>query len=251
MWRTFVQNLFNHPQKHLRTSPVRYMFPLFLGLAALLGASALSSVSYSYIRIEPSQSTLVTGDRFSITVYANAHVPVNAVIVTLAFPADVVEIEGVDTGDSVITLWTEQPYIKNNRVYLQGGTYKRGFIGEHKIATIKAIAKKTGPAEFSVSELSLLAGDGKGTPVLTGKPDGSKVALTVNDPLQKPSTIAADASVLIVTDINNDGKVTLSDINSFVVAWQTQTSVYDFNSDGKMTFQDFGIILSDSFFGVR
>lgn len=227
------------------------MFPLFLGLAALLGASTLSSVSYSYIRIEPSQSTLVTGDRFTITVYANAHVPVNAVIVSLAFPSDVVEIEGVDTGDSVITLWTEQPYVKSNRVYLQGGTYKRGFIGEHKVATIKAIAKKTGPAEFSVSELSLLAGDGKGTPVLTGKPDGSKASLTVTDPLQQPTAITAEATVVIATDINNDGMVTLSDINSFVVAWQTKGGVYDFNNDGKMTFQDFGIILSDSFFGAK
>jgi uncharacterized protein (DUF2141 family) len=53
--------------------------------------------------------------------------------------------------------------------------------------------------------------------------------------------------VEVVTDIDGNGKVDDSDINSFMNAWKTQRSIFDFNGDGKMTFRDFAIILSDSF----
>jgi hypothetical protein len=54
--------------------------------------------------------------------------------------------------------------------------------------------------------------------------------------------------VYIVTDIDGDGTVSLSDVARFLSAWRVKDAVYDFNGDGQMTFRDFGIILSDSFF---
>jgi hypothetical protein len=234
---------------------VRYMFPFVLGLAAVLSASALNSVSYSYIRIAPSTTTLASGDRFSVGIYVNAHVPVNAVDISLSFSETAVEIIGIDKGESVITLWTEDPSAKDGVITLRGGTFQRGFRGEHLIATVNMKAKQTGQAEFSIANLSLLAGDGKGTPVLTGQPQQSKANIVVLAPGasddEEVSNISADIALHIVTDIDGDGRVSLKDISAFLGAWHGRTAVYDFNNDGKMTFRDFAIILAESFFGPK
>jgi hypothetical protein len=234
-----------------RVGPVRYMFPFVLGFTTILAASALNSVSYSYVRVAPSATTLTAGDRFSVDIYAYAHEPVNAVDITLAFQPDAVEIQGVDTGRSVITLWTEDPSVSGGTVVLRGGTYKRGFRGEHLIGTVTATAKKSGQAEFFINNLTMLAGDGKGTPVLTGTPEQSKARIIV---LASDGTgdnnLKAEISVAVMTDIDGDGLVALSDVSTFLTAWHRRSRIYDFNSDGKMTFRDFAIILSDSFLGT-
>lgn len=229
---------------------VRLMFPFFVGFVAFFGATALNSVSYSYIKIHPSTTTLTAGERFSIDIYAVAHVPVNAVDISLSFSEAAIEVIGVDTGQSVITLWTEEPTIKSGVVTFRGGTFQRGFRGEHLIATVNAKAKKSGEAEFLISNLTLLAGDGRGTPVTTGTPEQSTARVTVSAGTEEsPANIKADIALHIVTDTDGDGKVTLSDVAMFLAAWHQRSTVYDFNNDGKMTFKDFAIILSDSFFG--
>lgn len=236
-----------HPR---RLGPVRYMFPFALGFVALLTASALNSVSYSYVRVEPSQSTLVTNDEFSIDIYAYAQVPVNAVDISLKFSEAAVEILSIDVGRSVITLWTELPSASGGTITMRGGTYQRGFRGEHLIATVKARAKQSGRAEFSVTNPNLLAGDGSGTPVLTGTPEQSRANVLVVEVGEDPTNFSADIALHIITDIDGDGKVTLRDISAFLAAWHSRSVVYDFNNDGKMTIHDFAIILAHSFFGV-
>lgn len=248
-WLSAVWRFFYHRPA---AGPVRYMFPFVLGLAAVLSASALNSVSYSYIRIAPSTTTLASGDLFSVGIYVNAHVPVNAVDISLSFSEQAVEILGIDRGESVITLWTEDPVAKGGVVTLRGGTFQRGFRGEHLIATVNMKAKQAGQAEFSIGNLSLLAGDGKGTPVLTGKPEQSKaniIVLEAGSEGEEAANISADIAMHIVTDIDGDGRVSLKDISAFLGAWHGRTAVYDFNNDGRMTFRDFAIILAESFFG--
>jgi len=246
-YQTIVRRF--HPQAQQRS--VRLMFPFILGLSSILAASALNSVSYSYIKVVPSETSLVAGERFSVDVYAFAHVPVNAVDVTISFSSDAVEVVGVDTGRSVITLWTEEPAARGNRIVMRGGTYQRGFRGEHLIGTITAIAKKSGESEFLVNDLTLLAGDGRGTPVLTGALDQSRARVIVADTAGAPGNLKASVAVTVVTDIDGDGKVSLGDVSAFLAAWHGRSAVYDFNSDGKMTFRDFAIILADSFFGTQ
>jgi hypothetical protein len=184
--------------------------------AALLAASAIVSENKSFVHLESSAKSVRAGEQFSIDVYVTAHVPVNAVDLTLDFPKEQISIVGIDKGQSVITLWTEEPSVKGNSVVMRGGTFRKGFIGNHLIATINARATQTGVAEFSV---------------------GTESAVGVK----------GDVAILLVTDIDGDGVVSLVDISRFMGAWSTGGTVYDFNGDGAMTFRDFGIILSDSF----
>lgn len=231
-----------------RIGTVRFMFPAFISVLTILGAAVITATDVSYIRLETPQTTVQAGSRFSIDVYAYAHVPVNAVDITLQFDSSAVEVLGVDRGQSVLTIWTQDPIIENGKVILRGGTFKKGFIREHKIATITLKAKQTGQSQFSAAKVSLLAGDGAGTPVSVAESTDSAINLYVYDDNTTPESIGVNVEVSIVTDIDGDGDVTLKDISVFMSAWADKNKIFDFNGDGKMTFKDFSIILANFFF---
>lgn len=227
---------------------VRTMFSFsVMSIALLLGATALTSNDASYIRLKSSVDTVKSGEKFTVDIYAYANVPVNAVNVTLEFDNARVKAEGVDRGQSVLTLWTEDPVIENNKVILSGGTFRKGFIGEHKIASVRFSALETGQEDISVTNVTLLAGDGKGTSVKTVSGTDSTASVFVYDASADPSKIDATVKLELTTDIDGDGVVNLVDVSSFMGAWVTNKFIYDFNGDGKMTFTDFSIILADVF----
>jgi len=229
------------------TSTVKYMFPAVLGAAALLSALVLNSTNSSFISLETNVQAVEVGALFEVEVLANAHTPVNAVDITIDFPSDKLEVFSVDRGQSVLTIWTEDPVVKKSSVTLSGGTFRKGFIGEHELVTINFRALKTGTYDVRVSQATLIAGDGAGTNVPVAAPPASTLALFNYD----DGTSAEDIKIAInrgmVTDVNNDGKVTLQDISAFMGAWSSRTQMFDFNQDGQMTFKDFSIILADFF----
>ncbi len=236
------------PTLNLRNSKtVRYAFSFLFVFAAIASIAAVSSSKGSYIKIVPSTDVVEVGTQFNLMVYVYADAPVNALDISVMYPEASIEVLGIDKGDSVVTLWTEEPFVNNGAVILRGGTYKRGFVGEHKIATINVKAKAAGSAQFVAGEVRLLAGDGKGTNV---KADVTRATITTNAyeaGTTPPSSFAGSATVILVTDIDGDGKVTLRDISSFMANWATKAQKYDFNNDGAMTFKDFSIILADFF----
>jgi hypothetical protein len=222
----------------------------FMSIALLLGAAIISGTDVSYVKLQTDNTMIQSGDRFTLEVYAYAHVPVNAVDVTLRFDEAAVDVLGVDRGESVLTIWTEDPIIEQDKVILRGGTFRKGFVGEHKIATIELEAKQSGQSEFIAANVVLLAGDGKGTPVKIAESNTSTLDLYVYDENTDPENIEVSVALSIITDIDGDGKVSLKDIRSFIGAWGTQSKVYDFNNDGKMSFKDFSIILADAMTGA-
>lgn len=246
--RTIFKNL--NPLKK-RGATVRYMFSFsaLAVVAAFLAAQVIDSKSVSYVRLESSAEIVEAGDIFTIHIYANAHTAVNAVDVTLRFDGDAVEVKQVDRGQSVLTIWTEDPVVEKNQVILRGGTFRRGFIGEHKLASVDLLAKETGQSSFSVSDVVLLAGDGEGSLVTVKETTESAVNLYIYDENTSPESLGVDVKIKIVTDIDGDGKVTLSDVSMFLAAWASRDTIFDFNGDNRMTFKDFSIILADVFFG--
>lgn len=243
-WRSVTARF--KTSKQTSATTVRYMFPVFLGFALFLGANSISTQS-SYIRLETDATVIRADERFHLDVLANAHEPVNAVDITLRFDSASVEVISVDRGQSVLTIWTEEPKVTNNTVTLRGGTFRRGFLGEHKIATIVLRAKQTGQSDLSTASATLLAGDGSGTPVRVSEVADSKISLFIYDENTSPSDIGANVQVALATDIDGDGKVTLRDISAFMAAWSNRSIIYDFDGDGRMTFRDFSIILASFF----
>jgi hypothetical protein len=248
--RSVILN-FLWPYRRNQSRTIRYAFPMLAIVAALLGASAVSTSQQSSVRLEAVPSTVEAGKPFSVQVFVSAHVPVNAVTINVNVPSNV-KVTGIDTGESVITLWTRDPYVEGRTVVLSGGTFRKGFVGEHLIATINAEATASGIGEFTVRDVMLLAGDGSGTKVTVDKAAGGAKLYIANadGSFATPQDVAVDGAtaVIVVTDIDGDGDVSLTDVSRFMSAWSSNTLVYDFNSDGRMTFRDFGIILSDVFF---
>jgi hypothetical protein len=243
-FKNFLKKLFFRPTA--TGSTVRYMFPLVLGFMAVLSAALIGSEE-SYIRLEPSATTVLQGERFSIDIYASAHVPVNALDIKIDFSPDKVDVISVDKAQSVITIWTQEPLVENGMITLGGGTFRRGFVGEHLVATIKAEAKFTGETEFLITDANLLAGDGSGTPVaVSGTGADSRTSFYIYDQNSDPAEISARLGININADIDGDGTVSLKDISAFMAAWHSKSKTHDFNRDGKMNFIDFSIILAQS-----
>ncbi|MFN3692823.1 MAG: hypothetical protein ACK4SL_01830 [Candidatus Paceibacteria bacterium] len=223
---------------------VRYMFSLAFLLVLVVSVASVVGSSKSTIVLETKQKQHLTNETFAIDVYAVANTPVNAVSLSIAYPEDKIEILGIDRGESVITLWTSDPRVENGAVILEGGTYRKGFVGKHLIATINAKARATGEVVITTKEANLLAGDGRGTKIdaKVGEDSVARVQIAESN-----GTLEGEAVVLLVSDVNADGKVTLEDISIFMVEWFKQNNRYDFNNDGLMTFKDFSILLANYF----
>lgn len=236
------------PTFGLRNSPtVKYAFSVAVILAAIFGMAGVGTSNTSYIKLSSNQSAVEQGSVFSVDIYVIANTPVNAVDLSLSFPEKQIEILGIDRGESVITLWTRDPYVEKGVIYLEGGTFKKGFIGEHKIATLKVKALLTGEAKFVTNEVKLLAGDGKGTVVPADTRNGQVVTSVYEVGSQPTVTVRGTGSIIVITDIDGDGGVTLKDISAFMANWSSGERVFDFNNDGMLTFKDFSIILADFF----
>lgn len=225
--------------------PVRYMFPFAAAFAVLLGASAITSVDSSYVSLFSNVSTVEVDQRISLDILAYAHTPVNAVDVTLHFDADVFEVAEVNRGNSVISLWTTDPIISEDTIIFRGGTFRNGFLAEHNIATVEFIAIGTGRAKFTTSDVTFIAGDGEGTVVKTTDGLTSEASVFAFDDSVDPEVLAEEIGSALTTDLNDDDKISLSDVSIFMSAWAGRTRVYDFNGDNKMTFTDFSILLAE------
>jgi hypothetical protein len=226
------------------TKTVHYAFSFFVLAVLITSIASVIGTEKAAIILETSKTNVATDDVFMVRVYAVATTPVNAISLAIEVPTNMVEVLGIDRGESVITLWTADPRYENGFVYLEGGTYRKGFVGKHLIATINVKAKQSGLANILTNNASLLAGDGRGTEVTTTLDERSESRVKISTAAE---ITAVDATIVIVSDIDGDGKVTLRDIQSFMTAWFSRSTRYDFNNDGEMSFKDFSILLAKFF----
>lgn len=244
----FLRTAAYHVQTVLRPTHARTIarsFSLTFIAVSALAAAALLQDDASYIRIETDAAIVSAEEQFTMSVYVGAHTSVNAVDVAIAFPSERVEVLGIDTGESVISIWTEEPFVEGDKIILRGGTFRRGFLGEHLIARVNMRALESGSANFNVDDITLLAGDGSGSNVQVGDDGVDALSVIVAN---ADGNLSGIVEVQIKTDIDGNGDVSLKDVESFMIAWRSRSQLYDFNGDNKMTFKDFAIILSDSFF---
>ena len=246
MWDALWKLLLPEYYKSRGVRTVKLAFPLIVITAVVAGIANVLSGNASFVTIETESPNVQQGEEFFIHVSVTAHVPINAVDLVIDYPENKIVIDSIDTGTSVITLWTEEPHVEDGTVHLRGGTFRKGFIGEHTIARIKAHATESGEARISVRDTEFIAGDGLGTEIEaeeSSEKNIAKVYVSGEDGL-----ISGEVEITFVTDIDGDGKIDLQDISAFMAAWFTKDKVYDFNGDGRMTLKDFSIILADSFF---
>ncbi len=227
---------------------VKFLFTSTLSIAMLVGTVIFGSENKSSIILSVDNDVVEAGKYFYVDIYADVTEPVNAIDFKINFDESRLSAVSVDKGESVFTIWTKEPEIKPTNVFVSGGTFKRGFIGRHKLVTVKFMAKQKGVAVLNVDKINFLAGDGSGRGVTIAE-EGRELKLYARD---GDNNLDEDLQAFlnnkkILTDIDGNDKVTLVDVSIFMSSWFDRDKIFDFNNDGKMTFIDFSIILADSF----
>lgn len=220
--------------KRRRQYTIRYTFSFFLAIALVMGFANVITKSQPSLTLSTSASSVQVGEIFFVDVFAEVFEPVNAVHIEITFDPALLQIVAIDKTQSVLSLWTNEPLVKDNTIVLEGGTFRRGFVGRHKITQLEVKVLAPGIAEFATRKIEYLAGDGTGRRLQAGLTNTVRVA-------------TRDSSFVDLTGvakIDVAGVVTLREVSIFMADWASQGYVHDFNNDGKMNFIDFSILLS-------
>ncbi len=233
--------------------PVRRFFSLGL-MAALLSAGTFALLqqnsTQNIISITSDSSTVVVGEPFFIDVKVTTALDINAVEIDINYPENRLRIDNLRDGESVLSIWTQDPVAKNGRVLLRGGTFRRGFSGVHRIIRMRGTALRPGNIELTFGESVLIRGDGAGSRVSGRNISFESLsirAVSRDDPLAQElfDQSRTPDTASLKTDLTGDGRVTMVDISIFLDAWSRRDRLFDFSGDGLMTFRDFSIILAD------
>lgn len=239
--------IFNRPQS---TATVRYLFPAVASGAVLFGLlQGSNNTPIATVQLEAPVEAISVGDTYAVKIYANTTSPSNAVSVQMVSTGDAAHATSIDTSQSIITLWVEEPTIETNPILFSGGTYARGFVGKHEIATVYFYASTTGQHDISLTNLQLISSDGTGTPLVITENSQQSISVQHSDKtsLGAGALVSVSEEAATLSDLDHDGEVTLRDISIFMGVWQNKSRVIDLNQDGEMDFSDFSILLSSFF----
>jgi hypothetical protein len=111
--------------------------------------------------------TINKGDEVTVSIRVNTgNRPVNAVSGSFKIPKNF-ELQSIETTDSILDFWVNEPKALNNVVSFQGVAVKKSYQGANGlIFTIRGIATASPTLTFNFSEGSVLSDDGLGTNVL-------------------------------------------------------------------------------------
>ena len=230
-----------------------------LSLLASAGSS-LSPTPVIFYFTPYESKTLQIGDTTQINVNVKATVPINAVGVTIKFPQDLIEIEGVSKEKSFLDLWTEDTSIHEGggTIHFSGGTtMPGGLTGTSTALTITIKAKEAGEAILSFEDAQVFASDGTGT-ALSYKtrsityeiPEPSPSIVNIPTPTTGGSIAVASPSLLTTPtppspDLNGDGKINLVDVSIIIMhIFGLYNPRFDLNSDGSVGVSDLSTLLS-------
>ena len=148
------------------------LFPLLL--SAFFLPYTLYLIPYTahaaVLTIEPPTGTFIVGSTFSVPVYVNTEgEAINAIEIEGKFPEDKLQIISPSAGQSVITLWAEQPtYNNRNGTFSLQGLISDGLVAQKGLVTTLAFrVKAPGDAYIKfLGETKVLKHDGLGTDAL-------------------------------------------------------------------------------------
>ena len=176
-------------------------FPAFYANAATIGFS-------------PSKESFKVGDTINVKVYvATGSQSINAISANIKFPSDILSLSSVSKTGSIINLWAQDPSFSNKDGTASfEGVILNGYTGSSGNAvTLIFKAKSNGVADLSFTMASVLANDGNGTEVLSGK---SKSILTIS----KIEPIAAKIKVEVPSVVKKENTLVKAPVKDTTIA---------------------------------
>ncbi|TSC62679.1 MAG: Uncharacterized protein Greene041614_341 [Parcubacteria group bacterium Greene0416_14] len=177
----------------------KYLVPLCSIVAALL--LPVSSVFAASVFVEPKNTEMRPGDSFEASVFiATENESINAIEGTVLFSEDLLMLEDVRDGASIVNFWIERPREEAGKIAFSG-IIPGGYAGE-KGLIFSAIfrAKKAGRGIIDSRALRVLLNDGEGTEahsvasgaqIIVSEHAPSAEAVRIEDDTQAPEEFTA------------------------------------------------------------
>ncbi len=144
---------------------------LFLILFIISFFINLNKVSAATLNFSPSSGTYSIGDVIKIDVSISSDQSINAISGNVFFPNNILFLTSLSKDSSIINLWTHDPSFSNDDGLINfEGVIFNGYSGKNgNIITLFFNVKSEGNAILKFSDVSILANDGKGTDIFSGK----------------------------------------------------------------------------------
>lgn len=178
-----------------------FILPLFFLSFDITNAATLNLIS--------SKSVLSPGEIATVKMIVNTEgISINTAEAKISFPNNLIEVLSVNKLDSFLSIWVEEPSISNTNgtITFNGGIPTPGYSGNQgSVISFTIKAKKSGQAEFVLSDTAVRANDGFGTNVLKSQ---SGINLSIKEVeiipekvQKKESTIPTPKTDRVIEDI--------------------------------------------------
>lgn len=158
----------------------------FIVSAILLSVAFARPVSAAVIYMLPETGSFNRGDQVTVDVKIDSEGKgINAAQATVSWPANILEFVEASKDGSAFNFWIEDPKLSSSSDSFNfiGGTAKGISGGALQILKVKFMAKESGVANITFSDVAITASDGRGTDVLSQIKGGSyRVGVQVTQP---------------------------------------------------------------------
>jgi len=158
-------------------------------------------------------------------------VAINNADAKIVFPADLLEVVSISKGDSIFSLWVEEPTYSNisGIITFNGGIPAPGFTGSYGTAiSVVVKAKKVGQASIIFSDAAVRANDGLGTNVLNTKTGKTISIVAKEEPvikeIPKPEAVPSLVALQITSPTHPSQELWYKD-SSPIYRWKVPTGV--------------------------
>lgn len=226
--RIIAKKAARHAKKHkikiLAGTPIA--FALFINIqAAGTDDAVLSLTTRGSPFIEVGQTITVNTD-------VRSPQEVNSFGGEIHFNTTALETHTISNEDSVIDLWAEEPQYSDDQevISFAGGITERDtYTGTGTLFSFETTTKKTGEYTLTLKNPKILASDGSGINILTGKED---------------LTLYIRESGAPSPDLNRDGTIGFGDLNTlYFKTFQAYNPDFDLNQDGSVNLGDIRVLI--------
>lgn len=217
---------------------IRYLKIFIAAPFIFLLASPVQAQSTS-LYLDTNKGNYVVGDKVVVDIYVDANDYVNAVRGEVKLPYQYLDLVKIDKSDSILSVWSQEPTVKANRLYFVGGVPSPGFKGQRgKILTLEFTAKSPGQVVIEFVSGSVHLNDGLGTNVLEvmrgvefsilpqvdiiAKKEVAKPPLVDVDQSDSGDTadiVTTDIPTLTVTSLTHPDQSSWYNTNDAVLSW--------------------------------
>lgn len=205
------------------------------------------------MRIEPQHGVVTKDGMFTVEIVVESKEPVNVFNGELRFDNEILEVESIDYNTSIADLWAEKPWFENGEGTLNftgGSTDEGGFLGTGPLITVHFKALGEGDGTLVIYDAHILKHDGLGSFAKLEEPIDAlfDVESDAREKSIMPKTRSAESTYKVVaelpsTDLNGDGRQSITDVSIFMLNLAGSDPRYDFNLDGKVNAQDLSILM--------